>query len=219
LGLAYFDRREEPDFNNVVNKDAVVFPEAVSDVNGIPCLAMLHRPLFPSATPEALKNRNPESSIDLLRESVWISFAPIEDLGRDETLICHFKSHRRLLSPVESWEQLKIGVGTPPVLTRHGWFMVYHGVSADNKSSKELTYSAGIVILDRHDVSIVRYRSAHPILRPEQAQEISGVVPRVVFPTGIDRRDDVGQEVFDIYYGQADYSIGAARIHVPAVLP
>ena len=27
------------------------------------------------------------------------------------------------------WERLKIGGGTPPILTRHGWLIVYHGVS------------------------------------------------------------------------------------------
>ena len=27
------------------------------------------------------------------------------------------------------WEKLKIGGGTPPILTRHGWLILYHGVS------------------------------------------------------------------------------------------
>jgi predicted GH43/DUF377 family glycosyl hydrolase len=30
---------------------------------------------------------------------------------------------------VSPWERLKIGGGTPPILTRHGWLIVYHGVS------------------------------------------------------------------------------------------
>ena len=41
-----------------------------------------------------------------------------------------------------------------------------------------------------------------------------------MFPTGIDRRDDLGMpDRFDIYYGMADNRIGAARLDVPAVLP
>jgi hypothetical protein len=41
-----------------------------------------------------------------------------------------------------------------------------------------------------------------------------------VFPTGIDRRDDLGSpERFDIYYGMADYRIGVARLDMPDVLP
>jgi predicted GH43/DUF377 family glycosyl hydrolase len=40
-----------------------------------------------------------------------------------------FTSHHRLATPVSPWERLKIGGGTPPILTRHGWLIVYHGVS------------------------------------------------------------------------------------------
>jgi predicted GH43/DUF377 family glycosyl hydrolase len=42
----------------------------------------------------------------------------------------------------------------------------------------------------------------------------------VVFPTGIDRRDDLGKpERFDVYYGMADSRIGVARLDLPEVLP
>jgi predicted GH43/DUF377 family glycosyl hydrolase len=41
-----------------------------------------------------------------------------------------------------------------------------------------------------------------------------------VFPTGIDRRDDLGlPNRFDVYYGMADYRIGVARLELPDVLP
>jgi predicted GH43/DUF377 family glycosyl hydrolase len=41
-----------------------------------------------------------------------------------------------------------------------------------------------------------------------------------VFPTGIDRRDDLGPpERFDVYYGMADDRIGVARLEVPDLLP
>jgi predicted GH43/DUF377 family glycosyl hydrolase len=41
-----------------------------------------------------------------------------------------------------------------------------------------------------------------------------------VFPTGIDRRDDLGQpDRLDIYYGMADSRIGVARLDVPECLP
>jgi len=45
-------------------------------------------------------------------------------------------------------------------------------------------------------------------------------VANVVFPTGIDRRDDLGSpDRFDVYYGMADNRIGAARLDVPVALP
>lgn len=44
--------------------------------------------------------------------------------------------------------------------------------------------------------------------------------PMVVFPTGVDRRDDLGSAGrFDVYYGMADSRIGVARLDVPNCLP
>jgi predicted GH43/DUF377 family glycosyl hydrolase len=41
-----------------------------------------------------------------------------------------------------------------------------------------------------------------------------------VFPTGIDRRDDLGlPDRFDVYYGMADSRIGVARLDVPDFAP
>ena len=45
-------------------------------------------------------------------------------------------------------------------------------------------------------------------------------IANVVFPTGIDRRDDFSMpDRFDVYYGTADNRIGVARLDVPAILP
>lgn len=47
-----------------------------------------------------------------------------------------------------------------------------------------------------------------------------GIVPGVVFPTGIDRRDDIGKpDRFDIYYGMADNCIGVAQLDIPEGMP
>ncbi len=41
-----------------------------------------------------------------------------------------------------------------------------------------------------------------------------------MFPTGIDRRDDLGlPDRFDVYYGMADNRIAVARLDVPDTLP
>lgn len=125
--------------------------------------------------------------------------------------------------PVEPWEHLKIGAGTPPVLTKHGWLIVYHGVSnlkSVSADSRELSYSAGMMILDKENPEKILYRSTHPILSPDLPQERMGVIDNVVFPTGIDRRDDLGQpNRFDVYYGMADNRIGVARLDLPEELP
>jgi len=59
-----------------------------------------------------------------------------------------------------------------------------------------------------------------PVLKPELPHETHGIVSNVVFPTGIDRRDDLGlPDCFDIYYGMADNCIGVARLDLPEHLP
>ena len=67
---------------------------------------------------------------------------------------------------------------------------------------------------------MIRYRSPEPVLTPELPQERIGTVANVVFPTAIDRRDDLGlPDRFDIYYGMADNRIGVAHLDVPEFLP
>ena len=122
------------------------------------------------------------------------------------------------------WERLKIGGGTPPILTRHGWLIVYHGVSevaeAGRRADTSLRYSAGVMVLSKEHPRVIRYRSPEPVLTPELPQERDGTVANVVFPTGIDRRDDLGTpDRFDVYYGMADNRIGVARLDVPDFLP
>jgi beta-1,2-mannobiose phosphorylase / 1,2-beta-oligomannan phosphorylase len=70
-------------------------------------------------------------------------------------------------------------------------------------------YSAGAMILDQADPRIVRYRSSEPVLMPEVESEQAGLVPNVVFPTGIDVR---AHGRVDVYYGMADTAIGVASL-------
>jgi predicted GH43/DUF377 family glycosyl hydrolase len=161
--------------------------------------------------------------VDLDRESIWISYCPMALQGHDLNRLGRFTSHHRLAIPVSAWERLKIGAGTPPIMTRHGWLILYHGVSErpqPNASEHHLCYSAGVMVLSKEHPQMIRYRSAEPVLTPELPEECHGTVAHVVFPTGIDRRDDLGApDRFDVYYGMADNRIGAARLDVPDELP
>jgi beta-1,2-mannobiose phosphorylase / 1,2-beta-oligomannan phosphorylase len=208
---------------HVDDKDASIFPIALPNHAGKMQIAMLHRPLFPGTRPEETACQDSSRQVDLDHESIWISYCPMPLEGVEPHRLGLFNSHHRLASPVSPWEQLKIGSGTPPVLTRHGWLIVYHGVSevANAGSDKrQLCYSAGLMVLAKEHPRKILYRSAEPVLKPESPQEREGPVPNIVFPTGIDRRDDIGApDRFDVYYGMADKRIGVARLDVPDFLP
>jgi predicted GH43/DUF377 family glycosyl hydrolase len=219
LGLATFLPYKGIEFDGVDNKDASVFPVAIPNPTGQPALAILHRPLFPGTRPEE-KAGDPASGVtDLDRESIWISYRSMAIEGRDPCHLCHFTSHHQLAAPVAPWERLKIGGGTQPMMTRHGWLILYHGVSKKaepDNDGHQLCYSAGVMVLSKEHPREIRYRSAEPVLTPVLPQERLGTIPNVVFPTGIDRRDDLGSmDRFDVYYGMADYRIGVARLDVP----
>jgi predicted GH43/DUF377 family glycosyl hydrolase len=76
------------------------------------------------------------------------------------------------------------------------------------------------MVLSKEHPRVIRYRSAEPVLTPVLPQECHGTIANVVFPTGIDRRDDLGlPNRIDVYYGMADDRIGVARLDVPGFLP
>jgi len=76
------------------------------------------------------------------------------------------------------------------------------------------------MVLSKAHPQTILYRSPEPVLAPESAEELRGTVANVVFPTGIDRRDDLGTpDRFDVYYGMADNRIGVARLDLPKHLP
>jgi hypothetical protein len=101
--------------------------------------------------------------------------------------------------------------------------VIYHGVSKvtePGSSGRQLCYSAGVMVLSKEHPRTIRYRSGEQVLTPELPQERHGTVANVVFPTGIDRRDDLGlPDRFDVYYGMADNRIGVARLELPNSLP
>jgi predicted GH43/DUF377 family glycosyl hydrolase len=222
MGLATFRPYDGIEFDGIDDKDASLFPVAVPDPSGQPALALLHRPLFPGTRPEEKACQPASREVDLDRESIWISYRDVAIEGSEPYRLCHLTSHHRLAAPVAPWERLKVGGGTPPILTRHGWLIIYHGVSEmvePGNDGHPLCYSAGVMVLSKEHPRMIRYRSASPVLTPALPQERDGTVANVVFPTGIDRRDDLGSpNRFDVYYGMADNRIGVARLDMPEFL-
>ena len=172
------------------NKDVVLFPEKMSQQQSSSVLSL----------------SLPSNNIDragkyffLHRPSSWIGSKygvdkPSIWLGEGNALT-NFEKHTLLLKPEEDWEELKIGAGPPPIKTRTGWLVIYHGVS------REKVYRAGAALLDLHDPSKIIGRTKTPILEPKEPYEKFGDVNNVVFPTGACVVDN--DKLF-VYYGAAD---------------
>jgi beta-1,2-mannobiose phosphorylase / 1,2-beta-oligomannan phosphorylase len=222
LGLAAFGSYHGIELGGMDDKDASLFPVAIPNPSGQPELAILHRPLFAGTRPEETACCPESREVDLDRESIWISYCPTAFEAREPYGLGQFTSHHRLATPVEHWERLKIGGGTPPILSRHGWLVLYHGVGEvpePETTGHHLCYSAGMMVLSKEHPCDICYRSPEPVLTPVLREERRGTVANVVFPTGIDRRDDLGSpDRFDVYYGMADNRIGVARLDLPEFL-
>jgi predicted GH43/DUF377 family glycosyl hydrolase len=223
LGLAHFDPCKGISSEDVDDKDSCLFPICLPDPRGRLSLTLLHRPLFPGTRPEETAVHGPDRTLELYRESIWISYCPVNAAIDIEHQPLRFQMHERLATPVSPWERLKIGVGTPPVLTSQGWLIIYHGVGGPPgaaKTNQHLRYSAGAMVLDANKPRSILYRSAEPLLTPDMPSDRHGTLADVIFPTGLDRRDDLGQpNRFDVYYGMGDRTIGVGRLDLPETLP
>lgn len=170
----------------VNDKDAVFFPERI---NGK--IALLHR--IP-----------PDIQI--------VYFDDLDEITKaDEEFWSHYSRsivNHTILERKYAWESEKIGAGPPPVKTREGWLLLYHGVDGDH------VYRTGVALLDLDDPSRVIARSSLPILEPEEDYEITGDVNNVVFPTGA---IVLGETLF-VYYGAADKVCALATAGVDEIL-
>lgn len=164
------------------NRDVVLFPEKI-----------IAKQLISNGTKEEdvryLFLHRPSSWVGskygVDRPSIW--------LGEGHSLTS-FEKHLLLVKPEQGWEALKVGSGPPPIKTKYGWLLIYHGVD------KERIYRAGAILLDLADPSKVLGRSTEPILEPKEPYEKKGDVDNVVFPTGAFVMDG---KLF-VYYGAAD---------------
>ena len=208
-GLVRFAPYHGLDLATVDNKDALLFPEPVPGPDGRPALALIHRPAC-RGIPVGRRRLSP-ADLCAARPSMWLSYAPLDAVVASRHLV--FGQHHRLAGPQQSWERLKVGGGAPPVRVGRDWLVLYHGVAGRTveglDQQQEVRYSMGALLLDQRDPRQVVYRSVRSILAPRVAAERSGVVPRVVFPTGVDARPD---GTLDVYYGMADSRIGVARL-------
>lgn len=112
------------------------------------------------------------------------------------------------------WDEL-IGAGPPPIKTKAGWLLIYHGIATHFQAVN--IYQAGVALLDLKDPLKVLARSSQNILEPRELYELTGQVPNVVFPSGaiVDKYDQDNFAALDspvkIYYGAADTSVCLAE--------
>lgn len=174
-------RLTEPSLDD---RDVILFPEKI---NGK--FWMLHRP----------KNYvGGEYGTDT--PAIWIK-------SSDDLMSWNTPS-KLLMKGEEAWE-VKLGGNTPPIRTKEGWIILYHGVDS------KFTYRIGAAILDLNDPTKVLYRTKDFIMEPETHEETRGLYKwGVVFPTGAVVKDGT----LYVYYGASDQWINLATCNLQELI-
>jgi predicted GH43/DUF377 family glycosyl hydrolase len=167
------------------NKDVVLFPDRIGGR-----YVGLHRPVC--GTP-------------FTRPEVWLAWSP--DLR-------HWGSHTPLAIPASDWQSGRVGAGPPPIRVEEGWLTVYHGNRRPSRSGAVGEYVGGALLLAADDPTRVLRWTDAPFFQPESEFEVTGFVPRIVFPTGVVPTGDT----LLIYYGAADSATAVAEFSVRELL-
>jgi beta-1,4-mannooligosaccharide/beta-1,4-mannosyl-N-acetylglucosamine phosphorylase len=127
--------------------------------------------------------------------------------------LLHWGHPRRVLDKkCLGWGEKKIGPGSVPIRTDHGWLCIIHGV---RRQCNDEVYNLGVMLLDLEDPSKLIGCSSRAILAPEKDYEFQGQSPNVVFTNGTILEDD---GTLRIYYGAADQVIGLAFASVEELI-
>lgn len=140
-----------------------------------------------------------------MQHQIWLDF--VDSLNFPQEICLTGKIWMRVRK--KSWDSEKIGIGGPPIKTKDGWLLIYHGMSEVDKK-----YRLGAVLLDLENPAKLISRLKDPILEPETDYEYQGVRPGTVFTCGAVILD--GQLL--VYYGAGDSTIGVATAKLDELL-
>ncbi len=141
-----------------------------------------------------------------------VSINELSDLTKDfwDDYFLHFHEHIIMDSKYDH-EGSYIGGGCPPIETKEGWLLIYHGV---HDTPLGYVYSACVALLDLENPSKEIARLPYALYSPEHDYELIGYVNNVCFPTGTIVQGDT----LFIYYGAADEAIACASISISDLL-
>lgn len=165
------------------DKDAALFPRKFNNN-----FVLIHRPVTGSSA------------------NMWISQSP--------DLINWGQPHIMLPSRRGAWwDARKIGLCCPPIETKAGWIVLYHGVRL---TAAGALYRVGVALFDLERPDVCLLRGDNWIFGPEESYELFGDVGYVVFPCGHTVADD--GDTVHLYYGAADTCVGLATTSISGLL-
>lgn len=188
IGIAYTD-----DFKNFTRLGFARFPDGYNNAkNGV---------LFP----EKINGRYAMLYRPKTKEDVWgIRLAYSNNL-------LQWEDAGVVISPFAEWCIRRVGAAAPPILVKNErphWLASFHGADAENR------YSIGFAMLDYNDPSKVSSITPQPVHQPQEPYETEGLVPKVVFLTGLLQQGDS----LLAHWGCADKYVASGNYSLPALM-
>jgi len=103
---------------------------------------------------------------------------------------------------LHAWDNIVRGVGAPPLKTKYGWLVFYHGMDMRDPGK----YKVGALLLDLDHPERIICRALEPVLEPETEYENNGHKSGVVYVCGA----VIMKEKLLVYYGAADRTSAVA---------
>lgn len=173
------------------NKDVVLFPERINH--------------------KYIAFIRPEGSFGFSSPHIWISYSEnLEFWGESSSF--------SLTKKKKAWDSGRVGAGPPPIRTKDGWLLIYHGVieQKEIKNTREI-YAAGAVLLDINDPKKILAKSNGPLLLPNNKYEKGTFEKKdVVFPTGIVMGTN-GRDVL-VFSGGGDIYTTVKKISIDEIM-
>lgn len=109
-----------------------------------------------------------------------------------------------------AWDNIVRGVGAPPLRTKYGWLVFYHGMDMRDPGK----YKVGVMLLDLKNPERILHRAVEPVLEPETDYENSGHKRGVIYVCGAVIKD--GKLL--VYYGASDRITAVAMAQLETFL-
>ncbi|MEK7187506.1 MAG: hypothetical protein AAB691_01500 [Patescibacteria group bacterium] len=136
----------------------------------------------------------------------------IEDLWSENYWNAWERDLEKHALPLLRHERDQVEVGAPPIKTKDGWLVIYSYIKGYHTPRPLFTFEA--VLLDLKDPTKIVGRTGLPIMVPEEVYELYGMIPGVIFPSGVLHKDDT----LSIYYGATDTTCAVATVSLKELL-
>ena len=190
VAITSISEKDFKDHNWNWSKPSIITPAGLDDKDTC---------LFPQKFP------NGYFILHRVNNAICGDYVPTLDFANEAVKKCI----RILVARNNMWDDNKVGITAPPLKTKSGWLLLYHGVSKTHG-----TYRVGAVLLDLKDPTIIRARSTDPVFEPQEIYEKQGIVNNVVFPCGI----ILNKGTLFMYYGGGDRVIGVSTMKLKVLL-